>query len=140
MSLFLLDSDILSLMQAGHPVVTARVKASNQEDIALSVIAVEEQIRGWYTLVRKAKTPPKIAAAYDRLARSISLLSGLKIVPFTETMIALFETLKCLKLGIRSNDLRIAASALELNATVVTRNRRDFEPIPGLTIVDWSKQ
>jgi tRNA(fMet)-specific endonuclease VapC len=46
--------------------------------------------------------------------------------------------LLALRLNVGRNDLRIASVALDLGATVVTMNRRDFGRVPGLPIVDWS--
>lgn len=42
------------------------------------------------------------------------------------------------KIKVGTQDLRIVAIALSQNATVITRNKRDFERIPALNIEDWS--
>jgi tRNA(fMet)-specific endonuclease VapC len=48
--------------------------------------------------------------------------------------------LVALKLNVGSNDLRIAATALEIGAAVVTRNLRDYSRVPGLQIETWIEQ
>ncbi len=138
MSLFVLDSDTVSLLEQGHATVLARIVSHPASEIAVPVIVVDEALSGWYTMIRKAKTPRQIAFGYDRLARSVSLLSGLRILRYSETAIAQFHDLLKAKLHVRANDLRIAAIALEHNATVVTRNVRDFIVVPGLTVEDWT--
>jgi tRNA(fMet)-specific endonuclease VapC len=139
MVLFVLDTDTLSLLQGGHPRVSDRAKKCPAGEMAITAITVDEQLRGWYTLVRRAKKPAQVANAYDRLARSVSFLSRTVILPFPETAIMMFEKLRKAKLGVDGNDLRIAAIALDCNATVVTRNLRDFKLIPELRIEDWSQ-
>lgn len=44
-----------------------------------------------------------------------------------------------MKLGVKANDLRIAAIALENSAIVVTRNRVDFGRVTELQIENWSE-
>lgn len=136
---YILDSDTLSLLENGHERVVSKVAERQVGEVAISVITVDESLRGWFSLVRKAKNRQQLAFAYDRLARSVSFLSNLQILPFTEAAIGKFDELRKSKLQVRANDLRIAAIALELNGVVVTRNMRDFLPVPGLSVVDWSK-
>jgi tRNA(fMet)-specific endonuclease VapC len=66
------------------------------------------------------------------------MLSRMQILSFSEGAIERFEELSRMKLGVKANDLRIAAIAVEHSAIIVTRNRVDFGRIPGLTIEDWS--
>ena len=138
MSLYVLDSDIMCLLQEGHPRVEARVAQCAQGEVTISVITVDEQLRGWFSLVRRAKKPKQIAFAYDQLARSVADLSKIRVLSFSESAIERFTGFQRAKLGVKANDLRIAAIALQHQATVVTRNLHDFKCIPGLCVEDWS--
>jgi tRNA(fMet)-specific endonuclease VapC len=138
MSLFVLDPDTLTLSQHSHPVVLGRVSAYPPDEIAITVLSVEEQLSGWYTRIRQAKRPDALALAYRRLAECVTSLSGLRILSFTEPAITRYDALKRLQLGIGKMDLRIAAVTLEEGGILVTRNVRDFQRVPGLTIEDWS--
>ena len=52
---FLLDTDTLSLAQFGHARVVANIASHAATDIAIPVIAVQEQMRGW--LSRLSRLP-----------------------------------------------------------------------------------
>ncbi len=139
MSLYVLDTDTFQLFQDEHPLVVARVAATAPEDLAISVITVEEQLSGWFTQLRQAKQPERLLWAYRRLAATARFLSRIQIVDFDEPAFQRHADLKKNKLKIGTNDLRIAATVLERNAILVTRNVSDFQQVPGLTIEDWSK-
>ncbi len=66
-----------------------------------------------------------------------SLVGG-ESLPYPESAIQRHDTLKALKLNIGKMDLRIAAITLEYNGILITRNLRDFQRVPGLTIEDWT--
>jgi len=68
---FLLDTDHVSLDQRGHPIVRARVQAAGSAQVAVSIITVEEQMRGWLAAIRVATTSDARAAAYQRLRMAI---------------------------------------------------------------------
>lgn len=138
MSLYLLDTDTLSLYRRGHAAVVRHTLTYPPETLAITIITVEEQMSGWYTLLRRAKTPAEIAPIYNRLAETVTFLSRTRILSFTESTIAHYERLQALKLRIGTMDLRIAAIALAHTATLVTRNKQDFQLIPNLIIEDWA--
>ncbi len=138
MSLYVLDSDILDLYQTGHPAVCQQLCSHPIEELATTVITVEEHLSGWYTLLRRANEAARLARAYKRLADCVVFLGRFCILTFDEPAMELYEQLRSLKLGTKKMDLRIAAITLVHGGTLITRNVRDFRDIPNLRIADWS--
>lgn len=138
MSLFILDTDILTLLQDGESVVRQRVAEHSKNDLAITIISVEEQLTGWYTRIRRAKKPAALAQAYERLTRNVRMLAPLTILSLTESAILRFEQLKALRLNVPRKDLSIAAITLEQGGILVSRNLRDCRRVPNLVVEDWS--
>jgi tRNA(fMet)-specific endonuclease VapC len=136
--MFVLDTDMLSLYQHGNSLVCQRVDSHAPDELAITVMTIEEQLSGWYTLLRRAKQPPQVARVYQRLAENVSFLSGWQVLLYPETAIARCDQLLAMKLGVRKTDLRIAAITLENAGTLVTRNLRDFQRIPNLAVENWA--
>jgi tRNA(fMet)-specific endonuclease VapC len=67
MSLYVLDTDHLSLYRYGHPEVSARIEATPADQLAVTIITIEEQLRAWYTQVRRARDRNRLARAYQGL-------------------------------------------------------------------------
>jgi hypothetical protein len=59
----LLDTDMLTLFQHGHPKVSARCALAPPGSLAIAIISVEEQFLGGYTRARQAKRDDEIASA-----------------------------------------------------------------------------
>jgi tRNA(fMet)-specific endonuclease VapC len=84
MSLFVLDTDTLSLLQHNHPQVVRHVAAVAPTDIAVTIITVEEQLTGWYSALRRVRQPDEIARVYLRLTNAVRAFTSLPILTFTE--------------------------------------------------------
>jgi tRNA(fMet)-specific endonuclease VapC len=57
MSIFLLDTDVLSHYQRNHPQVVAAIESHATDQLCVSTVTLEEQIGGWSASARSAKTP-----------------------------------------------------------------------------------
>jgi tRNA(fMet)-specific endonuclease VapC len=135
---YLLDTDHVSLNQRGHPLVSTRVQDAGPTQLRISVITVEEQLRGWLALIRNATTPEARVRAYTRLRMAVEYFASVSLLDFTREADALVTELRRQGIRVGTQDLRIAAIALANGATLVTRNARDFHQVPGLVIADWS--
>ena len=141
MTLWILDTDITSLLFTRHPIVSQRVIAAGQ-DVALSIITVQEIFNGWVSRINATDKPDELIYRYGRLERMIALFKKVPILGFDQTAVAQIDRIISINpnLGKKrvQKDMRIAAIALANNAILVTRNTRDFQPVPDLAIENWS--
>ena len=79
MSLFVLDTDLLTLDYRGDPIVVRRVHERPPGELAISILTVDEQLTGWYTLTRQARRPEEIARAYAHLGEAVVRLGHWRI-------------------------------------------------------------
>ncbi len=135
------DTDILSDLLTGVPAVVARAATIPLSAQSISIVSVEEVVRGQLNALRTAaagrgKVP--LPRVYDIFQRRFVQLAAYRILTYTPAADAEFTRLRAQKVRIGTQDLRIAAIALVVNATVVTRNARDFTQVPGLSLEIWN--
>ncbi len=138
MTLYILDTDHFSLNQRGFPALKTRLMQLPIEDVAITVITVEEQLKGWLAYISKATTAESRVNGYHRLKEAVFDFGRIQVLEYDASVDSQFHQLRQQKIRIGSQDLRIAAITLVHNGILVTRNTKDFSQVPGLQIEDWT--
>jgi tRNA(fMet)-specific endonuclease VapC len=133
---YLLDTDHLTLYEQGHALVTRRVTSQSPGTVGISVVTIEEALRGRLAALSQARDGPTRITRYAWLARTVRVFTQFENVSYEQPAENEFQRLRSVRIGTR--DRKIASIALARNVTLVTRNRRDFGRVPGLTLEDWS--
>ncbi|MBB3102749.1 type II toxin-antitoxin system VapC family toxin [Azomonas macrocytogenes] len=131
--MLILDSNTISYYFRGDPQVVPRLQALPPADIGVPAI-VEYELR--YGLLRL----PQEAAA-PRLAALAQLLRPMQLLPFDSECAAqaarIRADLEAAGTPIGPHDTLIAATAVRHQATLVTRNVREFSRVSGLQWLNW---
>jgi tRNA(fMet)-specific endonuclease VapC len=137
--IYLLDTDTLTHLHLGHQRVKERLRAAGVSQIATTLISRIEMLQGRMDYLLKAASGPQLLHAQQLLERTEIALRQLPIMPLDSPATAEFDHLRqsaaLRKIG--RADLLIAAIALANRATLVTRNVRHFERVPGLRLANW---
>jgi tRNA(fMet)-specific endonuclease VapC len=133
---YLLDTDHLTLFQRGHAPVARRVALEPPDAIGISVVTIEESLRGRLAQLARAGDVPARIKQYMLLEQSIQLFAQFPIVSYDQDAETNFQQLRALRMG--TQDRKIASIALAAQLILVTANRRDFARVPGLVLEDWS--
>ncbi|ACV57650.1 type II toxin-antitoxin system tRNA(fMet)-specific endonuclease VapC [Alicyclobacillus acidocaldarius] len=129
---YLLDTNMcIYLINRRNPALIERFRQYRTGDIGVSVITVAELMYG----IAKSRHPER-----NRAALSVFLLP-LEIAPFDERAAFHYGRIRAQLESegqpIGAMDTLIAAHALSLDVTVVTRNVREFQRVRGLRVENW---
>ena len=131
--MLILDSNIISYYLRGDLQIVPRVQALAPADVGVPAI-VEYELR--YGLLRLPQE-----AAKPRLAALMQLLQPMQRLPFDSDCAVhaarIRAELEAAGTPIGPHDTLIAATALRYQATLVTRNVREFSRVPGLQWLNW---
>jgi tRNA(fMet)-specific endonuclease VapC len=125
---YLVDADWLIDAVIGRPAAVETLDRLSGEGLAVSIVAVAELYEGAFS------TPePELTLAAFR-----EFLDSYAILPVTDPIVERFAHLRAAlrRQGqlIPDLDLFIAATALDGDLTLITRNRRHFERVPDLRL------
>ena len=136
--MFILDTDSLTLLLLGHKRVTEK-RARVTAEVALAVVTRIEVLQARFASVLKAENGEQLLRAQHRLMETERDLRRYLILTVDAAACSEFDRLRQnKKLKIGRADLLIAAMALANQATLVTRNQKDFRKVPGLQIENWA--
>lgn len=123
--LYLVDTNIVIYLAANaYPRLSERVATTEQGAIRLSTIVFAEVALG---------SENGLAPSSEALA---ILIEQMPLVPFDEAAARAYARLP-FKRG--RFDRLLAAHAISLNATILSRNLADFQGIKGLQVEDWTR-
>ncbi|WP_068815862.1 type II toxin-antitoxin system VapC family toxin [Phormidesmis priestleyi] len=107
-----------------------------------TIVTVQEIFNGWMGRLNNLSDLRNLTVEYENLRLTVEFIRSFRVLKFDaaadDCYVQILQANPPLRKKRLRQDMRIAAIALSLNATVVTRDRRDFEQMPGLAIVDWS--
>ena len=138
--MLVLDTDVLTIIQRRsgdeYESLAAYLDAAD-DDVYITIISLEEQMRGWLSAIAKARSVATEVAPYRKLRELLEDFETRPILDFDHAAADQFSRLRREKIRIGSMDLKIAAIVLATHGTLVTKNQRDFKKVPGLLVSPW---
>jgi tRNA(fMet)-specific endonuclease VapC len=134
------DADVFTEIVSGNRRFVERAAAVPRDEQCVPVVVVEEIVRARLNMIRQAemgRARISITRAYQLFGQSLNDLQHLRILLYSPGADFLFQQWRDQRVRVSAHDLRIAAICLDHSATLVSRNRRDFDRVPGLSVEYW---
>ena len=137
-----MDTDYLSQLQRGDQQILTHLAQIKPQSIGITIITVEEQIRGRLAKLRQVETKKnrqEMTLAYQNLRITVEDFKNYPIFDFTTEANARYTQILQEKLKIGRQDQKIAAITISTNGILLTRNERDFSKIPNLKLEQFKR-
>ena len=134
------DTDVFSEILLGNAAYLVRLSLIPADQQAIPIIVAEEILRGRLNIIRQAeagKSKISVELAYHLFEETIRDMRRLQILSYTSEAETTYQRWREKGIRISTHDLRIAAICLAHGAKLISRNRRDFERVPGLGVEFW---
>lgn len=129
---YLVDSDILIALREGQPGAQTLIERLAPDGLAISIVTYMEAYQGTLRSPDQVRAQSALAAFLDDVpVVPFSLSAARRCAVLREDMARHGKRVRS-----RALDLITASIALEHGYTLVTRNRKDYEDIPGLSLYD----
>lgn len=132
--MILLDTDHVNVLKYPDRLqfvtLTTRLDTSDDQDIATTVITVEEQMRGWLALINRSDDMHRQVLAYQELLRLVDFFARWQVILFDPQAADAFRRLWQQRIRIGTMDLKIAAIALVHDALLLSANIQDSSRFP----------
>ncbi|HEY3966002.1 MAG TPA: type II toxin-antitoxin system VapC family toxin [Planctomycetaceae bacterium] len=140
--MILLDTDHITVLRYVDDPRSLRLKnrlliAIETDDVATTIITVEEQMRGWLTRLHAERNIRQQIFWYEKLFSLLGFFQSWNIALIDDSSVRQFLKLRDQRIRIGTQDLKIASIALARDALLLSANLRDFTKVPGLRVEDW---
>lgn len=138
MNVYILDTNILTLIfkfPKQYPHLLERIQQTPFEHLWISVISIDEAIRGAYRLMHQERRP---FACFKLLTWIVTCYGQHQILTYDEGDAKIFDGLSAaINRAVQQPDRKIAATAIKHNHTVITQNLQHFK-LTGCRCEDWT--
>jgi predicted nucleic acid-binding protein len=131
----LVDSDVAIDVLKGRPEAASALRAIRRKELSISAISIVEIMDG----LAGGPAPDIALAGFRRFMRGLRVRVVNRAIGERTGLVRAELRARNRPVDERALDLVIAATALEHQLILITRNVKDYRDIPGLRLYSWDE-
>lgn len=134
---YVLDMDDIGALQRNDLRVLLKLQGIPADELLVTIISLEEQLRGRLNSVHNPKGAGGLIAAYSALAATFEFYRRSQVLPYDAAAELVDRHLQASVPRMGTMDRRIASITISRGGTLVTRNTVDYQRVRELALENW---